>query len=142
MTTRRSILKTTVGGLALAGSGLAGRMSWAGLPSGTLEASSLQTLSGKQPLIKRAWRPPNFESPLATFKQVITPNDQFFVRWHLAGIPTINARAWQLNVGGEGAARELVFTLEQLKQEFEPVEPVAVCQCAGNRRGFSEPHVP
>ncbi len=32
--------------------------------------------------------------------------------------------------------------LEELKRDFEPVELVAVCQCAGNRRGFSEPHVP
>jgi hypothetical protein len=32
--------------------------------------------------------------------------------------------------------------MEQLKTEFEPVDVVAVCQCSGNRRGLSDPHVP
>jgi len=45
-------------------------------------------------------------------------------------------------VGGEAAEHGFELTLEQLKRDFEPAEFLAVCQCAGNRRGFSDPHVP
>jgi hypothetical protein len=34
-----------------------------------------------------------------------------------------------------------VFSLDQLKKDFEPVEIVAVNQCSGNSRGFVEPRV-
>src|SRR4029079_5503411 len=33
-------------------------------------------------------RPPQLETPLRYFRQDITPNDAFFVRWHESGIPT------------------------------------------------------
>ena len=32
--------------------------------------------------------------------------------------------------------------LDDLKRGFENVEVVVVCQCSGNRRGLSDPHVP
>ena len=38
--------------------------------------------------------------------------------------------------------QEFELTFDQLRRDFEPVEVVAVCQCSGNRRGLSEPHVP
>ncbi|HEY1216577.1 MAG TPA: molybdopterin-dependent oxidoreductase, partial [Bryobacteraceae bacterium] len=57
-------------------------------------------------------------------------------------VPEVSARGWKLNVGGERAGRDLQYTLEQLKSEFERVDLVAVCQCSGNRRGLFEPHVP
>ena len=142
MTTRRSMLQTAVGGIALAGGGLLGGLARAGLPSGAIESGVLEALPGKQPLIKRSFRPPNYETPVAYFDDAITPNDRFFVRWHLANIPVIDAAAWRLSVGGEGATQEFALTLEQLKHDFEPVELVAVCQCSGNRRGLSDPHVP
>ena len=142
MTTRRSILQTAVGGIALAGGGLLGGLARAGLPSGTIDSGVLDALPGKQPLLKRSFRPPNYETPVAFFSDAITPNDRFFVRWHLANIPVIDAAAWRLNVAGDGAAQELVFTLDELKHAFEPVEITAVCQCSGNRRGLSDPHVP
>ena len=142
MTTRRSVLQTAVSGLVLAGGGLYGRLARAGLPDGTVESGILDALPGKQPLLKRSYRPPNYETPVAYLDDIITPNDRFFVRWHLMNIPEIEAAAWRLRVGGEGAAQEFTLTLEQLKRDFEPAELVAVCQCSGNRRGLSEPHVP
>jgi DMSO/TMAO reductase YedYZ molybdopterin-dependent catalytic subunit len=142
MTTRRSILQTAIGGLALAGSGLVGRLARAGLPAGTVESGTLEAMPGKQPLLKRSFRPPNYETPVAYFDDVITPNDRFFVRWHLMNIPEVTAADWRLSVGGEGAAAEFALTFEQLRHEFEPAEVVAVCQCSGNRRGLSDPHVP
>jgi DMSO/TMAO reductase YedYZ molybdopterin-dependent catalytic subunit len=141
MTTRRVMLQT-LGGLVLAGEGLISRIARAELPQGAIDAGVLDALPGKQPLIKRTYRPPNYETPVAYFKDVITPNDRFFVRWHLANIPTIEVSAWRLSVGGDGVAQPFELTLDQLQRDFEPVELIAVCQCSGNRRGLSDPHVP
>lgn len=110
-----------------------------GLPSGVASSAVLDALPGKKPLIKLSYRPPNYESPMAVFKSVITPNDSFFVRWHLADIQEVDAAAWRLSVGG---ATPLQLTLDQLKSDFPAAELVAVCQCSGNRRGLSDPHVP
>jgi DMSO/TMAO reductase YedYZ molybdopterin-dependent catalytic subunit len=142
MTTRRFVLQATLGGIAVAGSALAARIARAGLPQGALDAAALEALPGKQPLIRRSYRPPNYETPLAHFEDAITPNDRFFVRWHLANIPEVSAAEWRLKIGGDGAATPFELTLEQLRQDFDPVEVVAVCQCSGNRRGLSDPHVP
>ena len=141
MPTRRSFLRTAAGGIVLAHAGLMGRAR-AELPLGTEESALRISLPGKQPLIKRSFRPPNYESPLEVFDDVITANERFFVRWHLSNIPRIDAAAWRLNVGGDAAERSFQLTLEELKRDFEPAEFVAVCQCAGNRRGLSDPHVP
>jgi len=42
----------------------------------------------KTNLIVHSDRPPLLESPRATFTRAITPNDAFFVRWHMPVIPT------------------------------------------------------
>ena len=43
---------------------------------------------GKHPLIRLTSRPPQLETPFAVFNEgEITPNDAFFVRYHLADIP-------------------------------------------------------
>ena len=72
-----------------------------GIPSGAAAAARLEALPGKVPLIKLTYRPPNYETPFAYFDTPITPNDAFFVRYHLADIPEIDAAAWRLKVGGE-----------------------------------------
>jgi DMSO/TMAO reductase YedYZ molybdopterin-dependent catalytic subunit len=117
-------------------------LGYAELPDGTLAGQVLYALPGKVPLIKKTYRPPNFETPIEFFRSAITPNDAFFVRYHLAAIPEVKAADWKLAVGGESAERELSFTLAQLRKEFRPAEVTAVCQCSGNRRGLFEPHVP
>ena len=114
-----------------------------GLPVGTYDMASLDTLPGKLPLIKLTNRPPNYETPVSYFSSAITQNDAFFVRYHLSGIPNrIDATTWKVDVGGEGASSPMSFSLDDLRRNFEQVEVTAVCQCSGNRRGFSEPHVP
>lgn len=112
------------------------------LPSGALEAAVLDALPGKLPLIKKTWRPPNFETPVDFFNQAFTPNNAFFVRYHLANIPEITAQQWRLRVSGEAAERPYELTFAQLRSEFTPVEINALCICSGNRRGLSDPHVP
>src|SRR5690242_17850975 len=42
----------------------------------------------KAPLILRTDRPPQLETPQKYFFEDYTPNDAFYVRWHLSQIPT------------------------------------------------------
>lgn len=113
-----------------------------GLAQGVYDTATLEALPGKEPLIKLTYRPPNYETPLSRFTSEFTANESFFVRYHLAGIPEeIDAAQWKLKVTGEGVGQPLQLSLAQLRSSFEAVEVAAVCQCSGNRRGFSQPHV-
>ncbi|HSP18499.1 MAG TPA: molybdopterin-dependent oxidoreductase [Myxococcaceae bacterium] len=151
MRTRRQFLVDLAGGAAMLGAGgLGPSLARAGdaqsvgpatLPAGTLENSFLEALPGKRPLIKRTYRPPNFETPLDVFDQVFTPNDAFFVRYHLPQIPQVPAKEWKLEIGGDAAEKPFTLDLPGLQRDFEQVELAAVCQCSGNRRGLSDPHV-
>jgi DMSO/TMAO reductase YedYZ molybdopterin-dependent catalytic subunit len=149
MITRRHLLETAGAGAALVGAALAfpklaeaeiSNLN-AGLPAGTRGEAAMERLPGKQPLIKLTYRPPNYESPIDYFKTPITPNDKFFVRYHLADIPEkIDAAKWKLSVSGDGANGTAELTLADLKK-LPAVEVVAVNQCSGNRRGLFMPHV-
>jgi len=96
----------------------------------------------KRPLILLTSRPPQLETPFSVFNEgVLTPNDAFFVRYHLSQIPTsIDPETFRLEIKGNVKA-PLTLSLEELKTKFEPVEIVAVNQCSGNGRGFSNPRV-
>jgi len=113
----------------------------AALPEGVRSSAVLDALPGKKPLIKLSYRPPNYETPIEYFRQPITPNNAFFVRYHLAFIPNVDATTWKISVGGDGANGQAQLTLEDLKA-MPPAEVVAVNQCSGNRRGLFQPHVP
>ena len=148
MISRRAVMAG--GALALAGAGPLSRAALAaddsflprGLPQGVYDTATLEALPGKKPLIKLSYRPPNYETPLSYFSSEFTPNESFFVRYHLAGIPEeIDVAKWKLKIGGEGVGKPLELSVNELRSDFEPVEVAAVCQCSGNRRGFSEPHV-
>ena len=102
----------------------------------------LLALPGKRPLIKRTFRPPNYETPLADLRRPITPNDAFFVRYHLANIPTVDPLQWRLRVGGASSHQALELSLADLKRHYERVTVAAINQCAGNRRGLFTPRVP
>jgi DMSO/TMAO reductase YedYZ molybdopterin-dependent catalytic subunit len=111
------------------------------LPSGALEAATLHALPGKLALIKRTYRPPNYETPVSYFEEAFTPNRAFFVRYHVANIPEVGAESWKLKVGGEAAGKPFELSLAELKSNFEQVEVNALCMCSGNRRGLFQPHV-
>src|SRR5512141_2448089 len=64
------------------------------LAEGSAAEGYLEAIPGKVPLIKRSFRPPNFETPVDYFKEPITRNDAFFVRYHLGSIPRVDAKAW------------------------------------------------
>lgn len=151
MPNRRNFLKTASGMLAalVAGAPLP-KIAWGknaldepeGLPAGTLQSDELASLPGKQALIKKTYRPPNYETPMAYFDAEFTPNDRFFVRYHLGEIPQASLPRWTLRIGGEAADNALEFGMDQLRRDFEWVELAALCMCAGNRRGLFHPHVP
>ncbi len=124
-----------------ASSGSTAALGLAELPGGTLAEQLLYALPGKVPLLKKTFRPPNFETPVEYFRTAITPNNAFFVRWHLAGIPQVEAGKWSLAVGGDSADHELKLSMAEMKKQFKQVEITAVCQCSGNRRGLFQPHV-
>ncbi|MGB0909485.1 MAG: molybdopterin-dependent oxidoreductase [Nitrospirales bacterium] len=97
----------------------------------------------KRPLMVMTTRPPQLETPFHVFNEsIFTPNDAFFVRWHLANIPThFDINNFHLTVRGH-VNTALSLNLDTLKQDFEQVEIAAVCQCGGNSRGFFDPRVP
>ena len=102
----------------------------------------LATYPQKRPMILLTARPPQLETPFSVFNEnIITPNDAFFVRYHLADIPTsIDPAAFRVNVKG-AVNTPLTLSLADLKAMGDPVEVVAVNQCSGNSRAFSKPRV-
>ena len=104
---------------------------------------SLAAYPQKRNMIVLTSRPVQLETPFSVFNDgTLTPNDAFFVRWHLAGVPTsVDPAAYRLNVRGL-VNNALTLSLDDLKHRFEPAEITAVCQCAGNSRGFFDPRVP
>jgi DMSO/TMAO reductase YedYZ molybdopterin-dependent catalytic subunit len=99
------------------------------------------TYPQKRPMIGLTSRPPQLETPFSVFNDgVITPNNAFFVRYHLAGIPTeIDPDTYTVEVKGK-VEKPLKLSLADIKR-LPSVEIVAVNQCSGNSRGFFEPRV-
>src|SRR5205085_4773081 len=99
----------------------------------------------KRPLIQLTARPPQLETPFSIFgENVLTPNDAFFVRYHLTLSPPSPAvlKPEVFRVAIKGLVQQpLKFSVAELKAQFEPVEIIAVNQCSGNGRGFSNPRV-
>jgi DMSO/TMAO reductase YedYZ molybdopterin-dependent catalytic subunit len=101
----------------------------------------MHSLAGKRPLIKRSFRPPNYETPVELFRHDYTPNDAFYVRWH-APVPAIALTDWRLRVSASRSGSPRVYTHADLLRKFRLHEVAAVNQCSGNRRGLFKPHVP
>ena len=96
----------------------------------------------KTELILLTDRPPQLETPTHYFRQDLTPNEAFFVRWHLEGIPTsVDLRTFRLNVSGH-VGQPLQLSVDELRSQFDPISIIAVNQCSGNSRSFFEPRVP
>jgi DMSO/TMAO reductase YedYZ molybdopterin-dependent catalytic subunit len=95
----------------------------------------------KRPLIRLTTRPPQLETPFSVFNEAaLTPNNAFFVRYHLTqSPPSIDSDQFRLEVKGKVSA-PLTLTVHDLKQ-FDAAEIVAVNQCSGNGRGLSNPRV-
>jgi sulfite dehydrogenase len=95
----------------------------------------------KRPMIGLTSRPPQLETPFSVFNDsAITPNDAFFVRYHLAGIPLeIDPDTHTIEIMGK-VDKPMKLKMADLRR-MASVEVVAVNQCSGNSRGFFEPRV-
>jgi DMSO/TMAO reductase YedYZ molybdopterin-dependent catalytic subunit len=96
----------------------------------------------KTELILLTDRPPQLETPLHYFREDLTPNEAFFVRWHIEGIPTsVDLNSFRLEISGQ-VNKPLSLSVADLRRQFEPVSFVALNQCSGNSRSLFEPRVP
>src|SRR3979490_2477826 len=123
----------------LAGAGALGVAAFAGPPSArAMDPSTvdLPFVNGSRPLtsdfpqksnmILQRSRPPLLETPFDVFDQgVLTPADRFYVRWHLANIPTsIDPTTFKLAIRGH-VNKTVSLTLDDLARKFERFEIVA-----------------
>jgi DMSO/TMAO reductase YedYZ molybdopterin-dependent catalytic subunit len=96
----------------------------------------------KVPLILLTDRPVQLETPRHYFRTTFTPNEAFYVRWHLEGIPNaVDLKNWKLQVGGN-VNKPTALSLSDLMQKFKPASLAAVNQCSGNSRSRLQPRVP
>src|SRR5260370_4719977 len=98
MNRRRSLQLVGPTGVAALTSSCKRMTSKAGTPS---SRTNLIRFPEKTEMIFLTHRPPQLETPIHYFRQDLTPNAEFFVRWHLQCIPTsLDVRTFRLNVSG------------------------------------------
>ncbi|MEA3159347.1 MAG: hypothetical protein QOD95_895 [Gammaproteobacteria bacterium] len=135
-----------VGGLGI--TGLMGASAWSGSDESVVfpfvngNRNLVENFPQKGAMVLQRSRPPLLETPFEVFDQgIFTPNDRFYVRWHVANIPTVvDPGTFRLNVRGH-VKQPISFTLDDLVQKFKPIEIAAVNQCSGNSRGLFAPRV-
>jgi DMSO/TMAO reductase YedYZ molybdopterin-dependent catalytic subunit len=121
----------------------AARMSAFGLvakamPSALLAQAS-RAAAGKEKLIVRSVRPPDYETPVALLDSWITPVEHFYVRQHMPVPSGVDAATWTLQVEGE-VDSPITLTLDELRK-MPSATVTMVLECAGNGRAFFEPPV-
>lgn len=142
MIDRRELLKRT--GLAALTAGFSSPQAFA-LENVTLPFDNgerpLVRYPQKRPMIGLTSRPPQLETPFSVFDGgPITPSNAFFVRYHLADVPyNVDPDKFTLEIKGK-VDRPQKLSLKQIRK-LPATELVAVNQCSGNSRGFSEPRV-
>jgi DMSO/TMAO reductase YedYZ molybdopterin-dependent catalytic subunit len=144
MITRRRLLVTaSAAGVALSRPAWAQKTVDLPLPGGPGARQITTAFPQKGAMILQRTRPPLLETPFEVFdKGVFTPNDQFYVRWHWALIPTdIDIDKFSLTVRGH-VSQTLSLSLNDILQGLPSVQLSAVNQCSGNSRGFFQPRVP
>ncbi len=96
----------------------------------------------KAPLILLTDRPVQLETPRHYFLNAFTPNEAFYVRWHLETLPNaVDLKEWRLRVDGN-VEKPLALSLTDLLTRFQPASVAAVNQCSGNSRSRFQPRVP
>src|SRR5262249_61885973 len=106
-----------------------------------LTARPLVRYPEKTDLILLTSRPPQLETPMKYFHRAITPNDAFFVRYHVFPVPTsVDVATWRLKVHGR-VDRPLELSLDALRTKFPARKLVAANRCRGTARGRVSPSV-
>jgi sulfite dehydrogenase len=131
----------TLGATALAGAGTGlARPAW-GQADPILAGRPLVRYPEKTDLILLTARPAQLETPMRYFDRAITPNEAFFVRYHIYPTPTaVDLDTWRLRVGGL-VDRPLALSMDDLRARFPRASVTAVAQCSGNSRGRFSPRV-
>lgn len=94
---------------------------------------------GKENLLIRSLRPPDYETPVSLLDSSITPVEHFYVRSHLPVPPTLDAAAWTLQVEGE-VATPLTLSMDEIRR-MPATSLTVTLECAGNGRAFFDPPV-
>src|SRR5687767_7603191 len=86
------------------GAGLLPRFAWGQQQAGAAavgDAATAVRFPEKVRLITLTDYPPNLETPLKYFREDLTPNEAFYVRWHLGITPTrVDLATYRLKLGG------------------------------------------
>src|SRR5947208_9726086 len=126
---RRQFMRRTAGAIALAAGSVSafGRFARGAAPATQPGGwPAIARFPEKTDLILQTDRPPNLETPLRYFREDLTPNDAFYVRWHLGELPTrIDTDRFRLSVAGL-VEKPVSLSLDELRRDFEPVSVVAV----------------
>lgn len=106
------------------------------------EKDVLVNVPGRRPMILRTERPLNLETPASYFLEDFTPNDVFFVRWHLSDMPAaVDPDTFRLRITGH-VDKPLSLSLADLRDSYPAAELNALVVCAGNARQQFRPGVP
>ncbi|DAB29901.1 MAG TPA: sulfite:cytochrome C oxidoreductase subunit A [Sulfurimonas sp. UBA12504] len=134
---RRDFLKASL----VASAAVVGTSVSAGVTGQPIDSRKVSKIAfpEKKPLITYSDRPPLLETPREVFTRGITPNDEFFVRWHMPEIPTfIDVETYRIKINGL-VENELSISIAELKRDYEQVEVTSVLQCGGNSRSAYSP---
>lgn len=135
---RRQALRALGGAALLA---VRATPSWGQASDPLLAGRPLVRYPQKTDLILLTSRPPQLETPMRWFDRAITPNEAFFVRYHVFPVPTsVDLATWRLRVSGH-VDRPLELSMDELKTRFPRAAVTAVNQCSGNSRGRFSPRV-
>src|SRR5579859_3025628 len=94
----------------------------------------------KTDLILLTSRPPQLETPMRYLGSVITPNEAFYVRYHIPPPTSVDLNTWRLKIAGN-VREPLSFSMDDLSGKFSSRRVLAVNQCSGNSRGRFSPRV-
>jgi DMSO/TMAO reductase YedYZ molybdopterin-dependent catalytic subunit len=103
------------------------------------QATRATVAAGKEKLLVRSLRPPDYETPVALLDAWITPVEHFYVRSHLPVPPALDAAAWTLQIEGE-VATPAMLSLDEIRRMPSATLTVTL-ECAGNGRAFFDPPV-
>lgn len=148
VTRRKFIRSLGMGSASIAGGlwvrSLAGRspLVWAAeaAEDPLLAGRPLVRYPGKTDLILLTSRPPQLETPMKYFESAITPNEAFYVRYHIPPPTEVDLSTWRLKITGY-LEKPLELSFDDLQSKFPRTSIVAVNQCSGNGRGYSSPRV-
>src|ERR1700687_1961738 len=142
ITRRRLLAAASAASVALSRPAWAQKMIDLSLPGGPGERQITTAFPQKGPMILQRTRPPLLETPFeVSDKGMFTPNEQCYVRWHWAVIPTdIDIGKFDLTVRGH-VNQTLSLSLNDILHGLPSVQLSAVNQCSGNSRGFFQPRV-